>query len=351
MFWKGTAKCTGGDCQVAWQLACRGLEDGGVGLKDLATLNTSLLLKHIHKLFTGVNNPWTDWIRLWYDDGYATEDTPCWRSLKALIPQYRRLTSVAPGNGRTTSFWHDAWTEAGRLAEVLPALYSHCLDTGSTVAEVPLTSSHVSPPRRGMNSPCLVMLQWWASCSLTSRTNEGWPPIPRKLAAPAHSTKPSGLRLVGLLCPRSIGSASLPKRSIGPNAHAGSASPPWHPGLTSLPVLCRRRRGHRSPLRGLPTLDTFLGVRSPPASAREAAESVAGLLVHHGAALGHTAALGVLWVVWKSRNRKVFDDVTLSANAMRSLLEDHLKLWVCRASRKLVTTPLLDWCHSVTHVT
>jgi hypothetical protein len=69
LFWKGAAKCSGGDCLVAWVLAYQDSNDGGVGLKDLATLNASLLFKHVHKLFTGEANPWVDWIRLWYDGG------------------------------------------------------------------------------------------------------------------------------------------------------------------------------------------------------------------------------------------------------------------------------------------
>jgi hypothetical protein len=46
-----------------------------------------------------------------------------------------------------------------------------------------------------------------------------------------------------------------------------------------------------------------------------------------------TAALGALWIVWKSRNnRKVFDDDTMAAPAMATLMADHLQLWLCRSS-------------------
>lgn len=40
------------------------------------------------------------------------------------------------GNGDTTSFWQDTWSESGVRREVLPALYSHFRDTDATVAEV-----------------------------------------------------------------------------------------------------------------------------------------------------------------------------------------------------------------------
>ncbi|CAN6215309.1 unnamed protein product [Urochloa humidicola] len=54
MVWKGAARCSGGDCQVA----CRSKDSGGLGIKDLATQNKSLLLKNVHKLYNGNKNPW-----------------------------------------------------------------------------------------------------------------------------------------------------------------------------------------------------------------------------------------------------------------------------------------------------
>nr|CAB3471391.1 unnamed protein product [Digitaria exilis] len=36
----------------------------------------------------------------------------------------------------TTSLWHDSWSKASMLRDVLPALYSHCRDDAITVAEV-----------------------------------------------------------------------------------------------------------------------------------------------------------------------------------------------------------------------
>jgi hypothetical protein len=136
LFWAGAPKCSGDACQVAWELACHSKEDGSLGLMDLATLNKSLMMKHVHKMFTGESNPWTDWIRFWYDEGRADDDTPCWRDIKKLILEYRRLTVVALRDGETTSFWHDTWSEVGLPQHALPALYSHCFDTDVTVTEV-----------------------------------------------------------------------------------------------------------------------------------------------------------------------------------------------------------------------
>lgn len=76
----------------------------------MATLNKSLLLRHVHNRFSGESNPWSDWIRFWYEGGRAEADTPCWSHIKSLVAQYRSLTEVALGDGDTTSFWHDTWT-------------------------------------------------------------------------------------------------------------------------------------------------------------------------------------------------------------------------------------------------
>jgi hypothetical protein len=40
--------------------------------------------------------------------------------------------------------------------------------------------------------------------------------------------------------------------------------------------------------------------------------------------LGHTTATAVAWIISKARNRKVFDDITLSVVAMVALLTYHL---------------------------
>jgi hypothetical protein len=63
MLWKGAAKCSGGDCQVACTTACRLKEEDGLGITDLETQNMCLLLKTTDKLITGHRNPWTDWVR------------------------------------------------------------------------------------------------------------------------------------------------------------------------------------------------------------------------------------------------------------------------------------------------
>jgi hypothetical protein len=49
--------------------------------------------------------------------------------------------------------------------------------------------------------------------------------------------------------------------------------------------------------------------------------------------VGHTVVLAVLWVVWKSRNKMVFDVVQLSTRGIVVLISDHAVLWSYCASR------------------
>jgi hypothetical protein len=85
--------------------------------------------------------------------------------------------------------------------------------------------------------------------------------------------------------------------------------------------------------------------RAPPVTVKDAAESVVGLLSsqsphrRHGSwsPLGHLERREPLGVWW----------VTLSTRAMIDMLQDHLKLWLCSASRKMDTRALLSWCKTL----
>jgi hypothetical protein len=332
---------------------------GGVGLKDLTTLNTSLLLKHVHKLFTGKVNPWADWIRLWYDGRHTDDDTPSWSFFKSLIPRYRGLTAVALGDGTTTSFWHDEWAEASRLAELLPALYSHCLDTDATVEEV-LTAGGVT----------FYQLQ------------------PRLSAAAQHELTLLETALLAVelkACPDGAHGRFRPRARLHDGVLLGTAGAGRLPPMADINwqgfapkkvkvffwALRHGRTRTRATLHRHGAIDTsdcpfcagaeedarhlftycprhqvlwerLLPECAPLSGVQDAAESIAGLFSSSPAGLGHMATLGVKW---KTRNRQVFDGITVAPAVIATLLEEHLKLWVCRASQKIDAQPLLKGCY------
>ena len=89
--------------------------EGGLGIRNLATQNACLLLKLVHHLHRPNDSAWAAWawqhVELASLEGDA-EGTH-WEALRDLLPAYRSITKVVIGDGRSTSFWWDAWTDAG----------------------------------------------------------------------------------------------------------------------------------------------------------------------------------------------------------------------------------------------
>jgi hypothetical protein len=78
------------------------------------------------------------------------------------------------------------------------------------------------------------------------------------------------------------------------------------------------------------------GLHLPPAASL--AMLVDGLAEHlpdMQSSLRNTVVLSILWAVWKSRNRMVFDHVLLPASHVALMVASQLRLWVIRASRRV----------------
>ncbi|GJN07696.1 hypothetical protein PR202_ga25548 [Eleusine coracana subsp. coracana] len=137
-FWSGERKTTGASCLVSWDKVTRPREHGGLGVRDLKVQNDCLLLKLIHRLHTATDSSWATWVREHADISSMEGDIAGthWAKLQPLLPLYQAITTVKIGNGTTTSFWHDAWLDIGRLADAFPALASHAISTKASVATV-----------------------------------------------------------------------------------------------------------------------------------------------------------------------------------------------------------------------
>jgi hypothetical protein len=57
----------------------------------------------------------------------------------------------------------------------------------------------------------------------------------------------------------------------------------------------------------------------------------------------NTTILALLWSVWKSRNRMVFDAIRLSPRQIISLVLSHGDLWLHRLPRRSSRLPLETW--------
>jgi hypothetical protein len=60
-----------------------------------------------------------------------------------------------------------------------------------------------------------------------------------------------------------------------------------------------------------------------------------------------TAATLLLWIIWKTRNRMVFDGVNTTTAEFFASVRDHLTLWLVRAPRCIDCAPLVAWCASL----
>ncbi|GJN15619.1 hypothetical protein PR202_gb02549 [Eleusine coracana subsp. coracana] len=151
MFWKGGIESKGGDCQVAWEVVCADKDEGGLGVRDLRTQNTSLLLKLIHKVVSRADSPWVNWIHCQYapfSTGFKTSPsyTASWNTIARFFPMYQAITSVDVGDGTSTFFWHDDWTTMGPLYQAFPAIYSHCTDHTLKVSCFPCRGVELAAP-------------------------------------------------------------------------------------------------------------------------------------------------------------------------------------------------------------
>jgi len=59
-----------------------------------------------------------------------------WTALRELLPLYQAITTVAIGDGRSTSFWYDVWCGDESFSERFQALLSHCTSDKQTVSDV-----------------------------------------------------------------------------------------------------------------------------------------------------------------------------------------------------------------------
>ncbi|CAL5040144.1 unnamed protein product [Urochloa decumbens] len=359
MFWKGAPRCSGGDCQVAWTMACRLKEEDGLGIIDISTQDTCLLLKTVHKLLTGDSNPWANWVRYWYTPECNPSPTASWAMFQGLLPTYHGIVGVTVGRGDSTSFWFDNWTSVGALATALPALLSHCTNSDITVR---------AALQDGMlNLPLQARLS-----AVTGAELQG---LSTKLTGLQLGEAPDGRHLLWG-DERSFRSGVVYKMLKRTGCTVRLADTNWD---NFAPIRVKvffwilrhgntRTRSflHRHGALGVemcpfcpsspedidhlffscPRLAAFWAFACPVAAPRMVPELAASLpLLEHR--LRNTAVLLLLWIVWKNCNRKIFDNIEQDYKAMNKLIVDHAKLWTSRAPRRLDCAALELWCSSL----
>ena len=114
---------------VKWVNITKPKDKGGLGIKDLRTMNISLLCKWWWKAENGTGI-WQEIVSKKYlkKGGIvflkkSNKNSPVWNDLLKVRHIYLKGRSMIVGNGKSTSFWHDRWCGLVSLAEKFPRLY------------------------------------------------------------------------------------------------------------------------------------------------------------------------------------------------------------------------------------
>ncbi|WVZ92388.1 hypothetical protein U9M48_038459 [Paspalum notatum var. saurae] len=136
--WAGEKTTSGAKCLVNWDAVCDLKTEGGLGVKNLDTLNICLLLKLLHRLHTASCSSWANWVKEHVCLATLTGNLhgEHWKTLRELLPLYRAITDCDVRDGRATSFWFDTWWGPDDLATLYPALHSHAKKKEVSVSAV-----------------------------------------------------------------------------------------------------------------------------------------------------------------------------------------------------------------------
>ncbi|KAL2247987.1 UNVERIFIED_CONTAM: hypothetical protein Sindi_2651000 [Sesamum indicum] len=123
--WKGTTNS--GYAKVAWKDICRPKEEGGLGFKDISTLNRALMTKKLCDVIRcDKTSIWVEWLykgRLQHTSVWTITDhggSWGWRKILRLRMFLRTMVDYRIGDGRNFFLWQDPWHHLGPLCDTFP---------------------------------------------------------------------------------------------------------------------------------------------------------------------------------------------------------------------------------------
>lgn len=118
---------------------------GGLGVKKLQILNSSLIMKWLWRFGTEKEALWRIIIAEKYGEepfgwnskiSKAAYGCSVWKGICKFFSPFSSNIRMQVGDGNNTSFWGDRWIADIPLREQFPAVYAVCENKGAAVAEV-----------------------------------------------------------------------------------------------------------------------------------------------------------------------------------------------------------------------
>jgi hypothetical protein len=139
-----------GMCWVKWSEICKPKREGGLGIKDLRLMNSSLLAKWRWKLLNEDNELWKRVILAKYGDNvlgsvslvaedYRTVGSVWWRDICRVdsgLGWFSQAATKKVGNGNSTKFWEDVWIGELSLAVKFQRLFGISNQKSALVCEM-----------------------------------------------------------------------------------------------------------------------------------------------------------------------------------------------------------------------
>ncbi|PRQ42072.1 putative RNA-directed DNA polymerase [Rosa chinensis] len=99
---------------VTWTQVCAPKKEGGVGIRDLATLNSAAVLRFAWNSFTSLNQ-WGDYMRTRYpilsSSKVRYRKSSIWPGFRSIALHITHNCRWIIGDGRSVSFWKDKWLQ------------------------------------------------------------------------------------------------------------------------------------------------------------------------------------------------------------------------------------------------
>jgi len=141
--WQGNKEKQGYNL-VKWEEVTMSKAQGGLGIKNLSTQNTSLLQKWLWRFCCEDMALWRRFIAEKYglQSNWITEEVngtfgcSVWKTIRRMWPDFSAKVTFRVGNGLKTSFWNETWLGDVNLRILFPDLYIISLQQNDTIAQM-----------------------------------------------------------------------------------------------------------------------------------------------------------------------------------------------------------------------